>query len=151
MTVNKTFSTIEEQLSLHGEHYATTWGDSMKPLFRTRGCTVKLIPYRGDAKRDDVVLWREPTGKYLLHRVVRVTEKGLVTRGDNRRLDDPEIPHDWVIAVLAGYYRKEKFVPLTSRRYRAYVRLWGRPNFIRAVWQRTRDLARRCVGRQPKN
>ncbi len=148
---NTTHSTIEEQLALHGEHYATTVGFSMKPLFRTRGQVVKLLPYRGDIKLYDVILWRDATGKYVLHRVVKITDGGYITRGDNHRKDDPEVARDGVIAVMDGYYKKEnKFISRTSRRYRAYVRLWGRPNFFRTSILWLRDLARRCLGRKPR-
>ncbi len=151
MTFDVTHSSMEEQLALHGEHYATTVGYSMKPLFRNHGQTVKLVKYAGSAKRDDVIMWRDHTGKYLLHRVVRVTPDGYVTRGDNHRHDDPPVTHDRVVAVLVGYYKKEKYIPVTARRYRMYVRMWGRPNFLRTAWQWLRDLARRCLGKKPIN
>ncbi len=143
-------SSIEEQLVLRGELLSTTTGDSMKPLFHTHGCTVKLVAYEGSAARDDVILWQDASGKYLLHRVVGVTEEGYLTRGDNRRRNDPPVSRDRVRATLAGYYRKETFVPLTARRYRIYVALWGRPNFVRSAILWARDLARRFIGKQPK-
>ncbi len=143
-------SSIEEQLALHGVVYTTTEGDSMKPLFHTHGCTVKLVAYEGDAKCFDVILWRDACGKYLLHRVVAVTEDGYITRGDNRRHNDPPITEAQVVARLEGYYKGETFVPLTSRRYRMYVATWGRPNPVRGAWLLTRDLVRRMLGRKPK-
>ncbi len=147
MTDGMTHSSVEEQLALHREVYTTTSGDSMKPLFRTHGCTVKLVAYTGDAARDDVILWRDASGKYLLHRVIRVTEDGYITRGDNRRRDDPPVLRRQVYAVLDGYYRGERFVPLTARRYRLYVRLWGRPNAVRAAYLWVRDGVKRLLGR----
>ncbi len=148
MTDGVTRSSIEEQLALTGEIYTTTSGSSMKPLFRTHGCTVKLVRYTGEAKRDDVLLWRDTGGKYLLHRVVRVTEEGYITCGDNRRTLDPPVAREQVLAVLAGYYRGERFVPLTARRYRLYVCLWGRRNLLRTACLALRDGVKRMLGRR---
>ncbi len=142
-------SSVEEQLAQHGELYTTTSGDSMKPLFRTHGCTVKLVVPQRAIKRDDVVLWRSGGVKYLLHRVVRVTDDDMViTRGDNRRQDDPPVARGEILAVLDGYYKKEKFVPVTARRYRLYVRLWGRPNVLRNIYLWLRDGVKRICGRE---
>ncbi len=148
--MSMTHSSVEEQLAEQGVVYTTTSGDSMRPLFHHHGCTVKLIAYTGNAKRGDVILWRDGSGKYLLHRVVRVTENGYITRGDNRRREDPPVGHAQVMAVLDGYYKKERFTSVSSRRYRAYVVTWGRPNFLRNIVHWLRDIARRMVGRQPK-
>ncbi len=150
MTGSVTYSSVEEQLALRGEVYTTTTGNSMRPLFRTHGCAVRLVAYTGEAKRDDVILWRDASGKYLLHRVVKVTPEGYITRGDNRIKNDPPILHEQVKAVLAGYYRGEKYVPVTARRYRLYVWTWGRPNWLRAICLRVRTGLKRLFGGHKK-
>ncbi len=151
MTDGVILSSVREQLDLVGVVYTTTEGDSMRPLFHTHGGTVRLVKYAGGAKRDDVILWQDASGKYLLHRVVRVTDVGYITRGDNRRRNDPAVAEAQVAAVLDGYYKGERFVSVASCRYRMYVATWGRPNPVRAVILWLRDLARRALGKKPKH
>lgn len=148
--VNGQYAKIEEELARHGVHYSTTVGDSMAPMLRQRRNTVVLRTPKGRAKRYDVILFLRPDGRYVLHRVIRVTEDGYITRGDNRRQNDAPVPEEQLLAVMDGYYKKKKYISPTSLRYRIYVALWGRPNFLRYLYHSARDLARRILGKRPK-
>ena len=144
------YAKIEEELAAHGVHYSTTVGDSMAPMLCHHRNTVVLRTPKGRAKLYDVILFHRPDGRYVLHRVIRVTEEGYITRGDNRRKNDAPVPEEQLLAVLDGYYKKKKLISSTSRRYRLYVALWGRPNLIRLSYQVLRDVVRRLVGKRPK-
>lgn len=143
-------STIEEELVAHGVHYATTEGDSMEPLFHTHQSVVCFRPYTGRLKRLDVPLVRREDGHCVLHRIVKVRKDGYITRGDNRRGDDPFVPEQEVIAVMDGYYVGEKYVPTTAFRYRAYVFFWGRPNLIKSCYLLFQSAVRHLAKRRRK-
>ncbi len=140
-------STIEEQLATYGVYYATTEGDSMAPLFRTHEKVVRFQPKTGRLKKWDIPLVRREDGHCVMHRIVKVMEDGYLTRGDNRRKNDPPVKEEEVIGVMDGYYKGDTFVPLDAPSYRAYLFFWGRPNPIRWAWLLWRGAMRRIKRR----
>lgn len=141
---------LEAALKENGVLYYTTVGDSMAPLLRTHRNTVVLRTPTEEVKRGDVILFHRPGGAYVLHRVIRVTNEGYETRGDNRRHSDRFVPKDCLLAVMDGYYKKKRFISPTRFSYRLYVRVWGMPNPLRRLCLFTRDALRRLVGKPSK-
>ena len=78
-------STYEQQLEQHGSLVYTNVGDSMLPLLRERR-DLLIIEKRspGRMKKYDIVLYRRPSGKHILHRVLKVRKSDYVIAGDNR-------------------------------------------------------------------
>ncbi len=134
------FTTIEEELEKRGVCYLPTVGLSMAPLFFTHKNVVTLERPTGRAKRLDVILFHRPDGRYVLHRVVKVTPDGYFTRGDNYLKNDAFVPEEQFIAIMTGYYKKKKNISLRSFSYRLYVFFWGRPNPWRYTYQLVREL-----------
>ncbi len=68
------------------------YGASMKPTFKT-GDGMMVLPYgREKVRPGDVIVFRCPErGNHIVHRVIRIDSKGIMTRGDNSILDDPWI------------------------------------------------------------
>ena len=62
---------IEEQLERDGIIASFTSGFSMYPMLYNRRDCVVIEKYRADAKKYDVLLYRTPKGKLVLHRVVK--------------------------------------------------------------------------------
>lgn len=148
--VTEVHTTPAEELALHGTLCTTTSGDSMAPLFRTHRSMVSLHTPQGRAKRRDVILFHRPDGRYVMHRVVRVTEDGYITRGDNRRRNDAPVPEEQLLAVMDGYRRGKRFITTDRLGYRLYVFFWGMPNPLKFLLFNLRDFLRLLVGRQPK-
>lgn len=69
--------------------YATYTGPSMNPTLREPEL-VEVVPYVDRiARPGDVVLFRSPDGgRPVVHRVTRITEDGIHTRGDNNSFED---------------------------------------------------------------
>lgn len=134
--------TIEEVLQEEGCHISIVVGTSMYPMLRQRVDTVAVEKLKEPCVPMDVALYRMPSGKYVLHRVLRVMEKEYLICGDNCiRLE--HIPKEWVIGKLAAFYRGERKIRLDSAGYRAYVLLWCRPYRMRIGLLR----CRRALGR----
>ena len=76
--------TFEEELARSGSLVYRTVGRSMLPLLR-QGRDLFVVEKRGPGrlKAGDVVLYRRPPDKYVLHRIVEVREKDYVILGDN--------------------------------------------------------------------
>ena len=80
-------------------------GQSMLPTFRE----LDLICYQRDCpvKAGDVVAFSLPGDRpcIVVHRVMKVTEDGLVTRGDNGEPDPDVVPISRVLGVVRAYNR----------------------------------------------
>jgi len=64
-------------------------GPSMLPTFRP-GHVLYIRPGNQGVNPGDVIIYKH-AGKYVVHRVVSVSQAGYTTRGDNNRLPDAEI------------------------------------------------------------
>ena len=139
--------TVEEVLRRDGRYIATPVGVSMWPMLRSRTDTVLLVPADTAAlRRGDVILYRRPTGKMVLHRIRGKDAQGFILCGDNQGAAEHGVQAEWIIGVMKGFFRKEKYVPAAARGYRAYTRLvlWTHP--LRAPFLRLRDHVRRRKG-----
>ena len=132
-------STYEEELEKNGRLIYTNVGDSMMPLLRQRRDLV-IIEKRpeGRCRKYDVVLYRRPNGKHVLHRILKVRKNDYVICGDNRRVREFGVPDEWIIGVLTGVVRDGRQINVTDRRYRLYAHLWCDFFWIRAalIWIR---------------
>ncbi len=127
-------STYEQELEQKGKLIYTNVGDSMLPLIRQRRDLV-IIEKRpeGRCKKYDVVFYRRPDGKHVLHRIVKVRKHDYVICGDNRRVREFGVPDEWIIGVLTGVVRDGKQINVTDRKYRLYAHLWCDFFWIRAA------------------
>lgn len=125
-------STIEEELQKHGKHLDIVVGNSMQPLLRVRQDQVVLTKLEKPLKKYDVVLYKRPNGQYVLHRIVKIKKDHYIINGDNRYHLEI-VPKDWVIALMEGFYRCDKYYTRNSLPYRLYITLWCRPLTIRRL------------------
>ena len=58
-------------------------GVSMLPMLRQGIDSVVLSPLPGALRKYDLPLYRYPSGKYVLHRIVKVREQAYLCMGDN--------------------------------------------------------------------
>lgn len=133
-------SNYEEQLQQYGKLIYTNVGDSMMPLLRQRRDLLIIEPRpEGRCKKYDVVLYRRPSGQYVLHRILKVRKKDYVICGDNRRCREFGVPDEWIFGILTGVVRDGQQIDLNSFRYRCYVHLWCDFFWIRAalIWLRS--------------
>lgn len=83
----------------HGARFRVE-GDSMHPVIRS-GEYVKVIPCTvSKLRRGDVIL--AATGRGLTaHRIVRISERGIITRGDNSLRADPLVDPRNILGRIA--------------------------------------------------
>ena len=115
--------TIEQELALNGHAFIQTVGISMEPMLHNRESTVVIKAKKGPLKKDDVDLFRRPTDEYVLHRVIKVLNGTYLIRGDNC-IQEENVPEEWVIGVMIGYYEDEKneYISCESATYLRYLR-----------------------------
>lgn len=133
-------STYEEELSRHGTLVYTNVGTSMLPLLRqNRDLLIVGKRPEGRCKKYDVVLYKRPSGQYVLHRILKVKKDSYVICGDNRRVREFGVPDAWIFGVLTGVVRDGKQINITDFKYRCYVHLWCDFFWVRAgiLWLRS--------------
>ena len=118
-------STFEEELRNNGKLVYTNVGDSMKPLIRQGRDLLVIEPVHGRLKKYDVPLYKRDSGQYVLHRILKVRKNDYVICGDNRWQKEYGITDRHIIGVLTAVIRDgKKNIPVTDRKYLAYVHIW---------------------------
>lgn len=101
---------VQSCLEKSGSFEFSPHGGSMLPTVR-EGDSVKLVP-PGDIRKYDVILYRRPGGKAVLHRVIACKGEKLVTRGDAQWLPEFNVRKESVVALAPSFTRDGKTVPL---------------------------------------
>ncbi len=110
---------IEDVLKEKGVYMGPTVGVSMLPMLKTRRDTIVVKPKTERLKRLDVALYKRGED-YILHRVLESVDGGYIIRGDNCYADE-NVPEDAVIGVLTEFFRKDKHILCTDKKYIRYV------------------------------
>ena len=110
---------IEDVLKEKGVYIGPTVGVSMLPMLKNRRDTIVVKPKTERLKRFDVALYKRGEA-YVLHRVLGAVDGGYIIRGDNC-YEDENVPEDAVIGVLTEFFRKNKHILCTDKKYIRYA------------------------------
>jgi len=115
--------TYEEYLEKNGEMTYTNRGTSMLPLLK-QGRDMFTVRRKGSerCRKYDVVLYRRPPDKYVLHRIVGVGKEGYVLLGDNCLNKEYGITDTDIIGVMTRYVHKGKEHTTGEIGYQVYSR-----------------------------
>ena len=129
-------ASFEEILKRDGRLVYTSVGDSMRPFIRSGEDLLVIEPVSGRLKKYDVPLYRRDSGKYVLHRILKVRDEDYVICGDNRWRRETGITDKHILGVLTAIVRDGKTIPTDDPDYRKKVRLWCDFFWLRApiVW-----------------
>lgn len=98
-------------------------GVSMRPMLRQNKDAVDLQKPPEKLQKFDLPMYKGPSGKYVMHRIIDVKEDHYVCRGDNTY--HPEmVKREQMVAVVCAFYRGSKRIPVTAKSYRLYCRFW---------------------------
>ncbi len=117
-------------------------GVSMLPLLRQGKDAVELSPLPPRLKKYDLPVYRYPSGKYVMHRVVAVKDWGYVCRGDNTYKDE-HITQEMMIGLVSSIRRGEKRISVDSAGYQLYSRVWCAVYPLRHFCVRAKNWLRR--------
>ena len=128
---------ISEILKTEGEVMQSTSGTSMYPMLRHRRDMVIIEPVNRKLKKHDVPLYVLPSGKLVLHRILKVTDNGYIIRGDNLYEKEYNITDNNIIGVLKAFCRNGKYYDCaTSKKYHAYI-VFSRLSYpLRYMWKK---------------
>ncbi|MDL2302613.1 S24/S26 family peptidase [Lachnospiraceae bacterium OttesenSCG-928-D06] len=124
VTAEELFTLVKEQLDNGLVSFAVA-GMSMWPLLAqhrdfvtVEKCTAKQI------KNMDIILYQTPQKKYLLHRVVRLTDTTFTTLGDGCLvLDEPQL-RETVFARVVSVKRKGKILFNNAWYFKILFYIW---------------------------
>ena len=120
-----------EELLRRGYLIVSPNGRSMWPMIKTGRDTVLIEKCEGRLKKYDNPLYKDKAGRYILHRVIKVTPEGYVICGDGVCYREYDIRDENVLGVVKGLYRREKFIPTDSFSQKLYARVWVGLIFMR--------------------
>ena len=114
---------IDVQLS-HGDRAnLIVTGSSMLPMLHHRRDSVMLASVADTLKKGEVILYRRSDGRYILHRIVALTEGGFICSGDNQAVRE-FVAREQILAMVAEFTRKGKHFHANAPGYRLYKALW---------------------------
>ena len=98
-------------------------GNSMRPLLRDKKDIVTVRKIEGKLKVNDVLLYRKADSEDLiLHRILKITNDGLIIRGDNVYYKETDVTPDRIVGVMSGFERNGKYYDCKkSKIYKLYV------------------------------
>lgn len=99
-------------------------GSSMNPLLvNNRDSVILKSCNKFELKKGDITLYKRQNGQYVLHRIIKVTDKGYNLCGDNQYVIEKDLPKENIIAVVNAFERKGKIYNCNNHIYIAYWRL----------------------------
>ena len=115
-------SSIEDYLNERGTLTYSNVGVSMMPLLR-QGRDLFTVRKKGPerCKVGDVVLYKRPPDKYVLHRIVEVRRDSYVILGDNCVNREYGVTDSDILGVMTGYIRDGKEHSVTEQAYLDYT------------------------------
>lgn len=141
---------MDEQLSRcqalekYGYDVSTVVGVSMKPMLRSRKDVV-YIEADKNLKPGDVGLFRINTGKYILHRLLRIENGTYVFRGDNC-ITCERVTQNEILGKLTKFWRGKKEISCEkSKGYKVYCFVWKYTYFLRYAAKKTAGILRRVL------
>ena len=99
-------------------------GVSMQPLIRRNCDLVTIVPLARDPLPGDVVLFEQPAGRFVCHRVCQVDNSRVQTLGDNCWNPDPWLDCSQVLGLAVSVQRGSRTIALDTDRSRVIGRAW---------------------------
>lgn len=110
----------------------TNQGRSMLPYIKEGKDILVITPASDRISKYDIVLVKRPSGRYLLHRVLKVNAHNqYIICGDNSFRCDVVIDRQDIIGKLDALIRDGRRNELNSIGYLVFVHIWCRLFFLR--------------------
>lgn len=98
-------------------------GLSMLPMLRQYKDSVELAPLPEKLHKYDLPVYRLPSGKYVMHRVVAVRDDHYVCLGDNTYVLETVKPEQ-LVAFVRAFSRNGRQISVDAPMYKLYCRAW---------------------------
>ena len=119
-------------------------GISMLPMLRQGKDAVELSPLPEKLQKYDIPVYRYPSGKYVMHRVIAVRDDHYICRGDNLT-ESETIYREQMIGVVSAFRRGQKRICVDNVVYQLYCRFWCLVFPFRKSWKQLKSILRRLL------
>ena len=139
----------EDYLEEYGTLTYSNVGTSMLPLLH-QGKDLFTVEKKDPATRckvGDVVLFRRPPDKYVLHRVIEVLPDGYTIMGDNCVTKERGVRDEDILGIMTGFVRNGKAHSVSEWGYRAYSAATMAMAPVRVFAKKVINHLRRGLGR----
>ena len=142
------FYFLSDYLEERGSLTYANVGTSMMPLLR-EGIDLFTVKKKGKErfKRGDVVLYHRTPDKYVLHRIIEVTDDDYVIMGDNTVSKEVGIKDDEILGIMIGYTRNGRYHSTDEIGYRLYTAYILRTIKLRVFLKRSLFLIKVLIQR----
>ncbi len=113
-----------EDLVKNGHLIVNPVGISMWPVIKTGRDTVLIEKQEGRCKKYDIPLYKDKAGRYIIHRIIKVTNDGYVICGDGVCYREYGVKDENILGVVKAIYRGEKYISVESFGMKLYSRIW---------------------------
>ncbi len=120
-------------------------GVSMQPLIRRNRDLVTIIPLERDPLPGDIVLFEQPAGRFVCHRVRQIDGDRIQTLGDNCWNPDAWMDRSQVFGIAVSVERDGRTIALDTDYSRVVGRVWMATLPARMTWRRFRSLGGRAL------
>lgn len=138
---------MSEQLEAGGSVCFGPKGISMLPMLRQGIDSVVLKKAPKKLNKYDLPLYRRPDGHFVLHRVIGIKKDGYAMRGDNQIITEHGVQHDWVLAIVMGFYRGKEYVDIENSDYQRYCKARVKHQSRRAAIYNVKRLIKGAIRR----
>lgn len=123
VTLNEVSGILEDELKKGNKVKFKTKGRSMYPLLLDGRDSVVLKKIN-KIKINDIVLFKTDSGEYKLHRVKKIKNESIFTRGDALSKYDKAVKKDSIIATAVSFERNGKTINADNIFYKIYSSLY---------------------------
>lgn len=119
-------------------------GCSMQPLIRPQRDYVTIEPLKRLPVRGDVVFFADDAGRYVVHRVCRLSEEFVFTQGDGCPAQDPPLRYDQIWGLVTKLERGKRVILMDCTRARNFGKFWMAILPFRLLYHHARALGGRA-------
>lgn len=100
-------------------------GYSMYPMIVPDRDEVTIASIKGhQIRRGDVLVYRRPAGKLIIHRVYKATSDSVYMIGDNEHVVEGPIPKSVVYGYMTSFSHNNRHYSTRNIIYKAYYNIW---------------------------
>lgn len=146
LQLNELMPVIRERLADGNSVRFMPRGISMLPMLRQGIDSVVLSAAPQELKKYDLPLYQRMDGKYILHRIVGRAGEYYVCVGDNQFRLELGVSRLQIVAVVTGFYRKNRYISCDNLFYQIYCRIWHHTRKLRYYWRKAVSKVYRLLG-----
>ena len=119
-------------------------GVSMLPMLRQGIDTIELAPLPEKLQKYDLPVYQYPSGKYVMHRIIKVNADSCICLGDNTYSYET-IRREQMLGIVSAFKRGEKRIEVDAWQYRLYCRFWVASFPIRKGFRQLKSWLKKTI------